>query len=171
MLAKPLGHINIDAKKVIEYANTHDGQCDTFADVREEQVPNSDYVATNCFLWKWRGEGLNALFPVEELHTILGTISNKPKKLTLYKQGPANFTPPHIDKYYEVYESKESFDNLKRSWIPLENYQTGQVLMCDDFTMTHYKGGDVFVIPTGVTHVGVNASLHERYFITFTSFT
>ena len=33
------------------------------------------------------------------------------------------------------------------------------------------KGGDVFVIPTGGTHVGVNASLHERYFITFTSFT
>ena len=73
-------------------------------------------------------------------------------------------TSLHRDKY--LYLSKE-FDvnpeELIRFWIPLTDWDRGQVLGVEDVCFTKWKSGDCYIFDNDNWHWAVNAGYSIRY--------
>lgn len=71
---------------------------------------------------------------------------------------PGHGFPYHIDEAssYKKSFSEKVANKAKRIWIPISPWQDGHMFQISDKIITHWKSGDVYQIPWGVPHLGVN---------------
>ena len=95
---------------------------------------------------------------------------------------PGHTEPPHKDFYPSFLNNVNPDDGspittsniqevgrkIIRCWIPLQDSKVGHLLFSDDFCLHSWKVGDVFQLPTGITHGFVNAGREDRYTLVFT---
>ena len=94
---------------------------------------------------------------------------------------PGNFEPPHVDFFPSfIGEYNQKGDRwsdeeiategkkILRAWIPLQNSKLGHVLYGDDYALAKWKQGDVFELPSGVSHGFANGGTKDRFLLVFT---
>ena len=118
-------------------------------------------------------------FPDEWFSAVGALKTNYQAKI--YCTTPGNTEPPHKDFFPSFLGttkddgslySQEDIDRLGkqiiRCWIPLMDHQLGHILFSEDFALYGWRKGEVYEIPSGVTHGFVNAGRSDRYVLVFT---
>jgi len=73
-------------------------------------------------------------------------------------------TSLHRDKYlYLAKEFDVNPEELVRFWIPLTDWDRGQVLGVEDVCFTKWKSGDCYIFDSDKWHWAVNAGYSIRY--------
>ena len=56
-----------------------------------------------------------------------------------------------------------------RTWIPLMDSKLGHILYSEEYALTSWKKGDVFELPSGMTHGFANGGREDRLLMVFTA--
>ena len=172
MLHQPIGNISVDRDKIYEQCTIHTGQYEAATDILSRPpLPGSNYTELNSFSFLFEDEIVRPMIDEDKLWSVTNADDSAPSRVVMYMLRPATFTPPHEDwmQTYNKQLDEEQISRRRRWWIPVDNYIMGQVLMHEDYTVSHYKSGDVFPLGFRGRHVGVNASVQDRYYITFSA--
>lgn len=79
------------------------------------------------------------------------------------RQKPGQFNPLHID------QDEENTKNVKRYWMPLQDYEPGHLFFYDDEIMTNYKAGDLYMYPrSDMVHGSCNIGFNIRLALNIT---
>ena len=82
----------------------------------------------------------------------------------LTAQHPGQMTSLHRDKYlYLAKEFDVNPEELIRFWIPITDWDRGQVLGVEDVCFTKWKSGDCYIFDNDNWHWAVNAGYSIRY--------
>ena len=95
---------------------------------------------------------------------------------------PGHFEPPHCDYYpsfigfgpskgvlWSKEELEEKGKKIIRCWIPLEDSKLGHILYGNNIAIFKWTKGDIYELPSGVTHGFCNGGREDRYLLTFTA--
>ena len=173
MLRQSIGNIFIDRETIHEQCNQHTGQYEAATDILSRPpLPGSNYTELNSHSFFFDDHIIRPLVDMDKLWEITDADSESSQgRLVMYMMRPGTFTPLHED-WMQTYNKEldpEQIGRRRRWWIPVNDWTTGHVLQHEDYTVAHYKSGDVFPLGFEGRHVGVNASLVDRYYITFSA--
>jgi len=172
MLLAPIGKIKIDKEKLYKTCNRQTGVYDSEHDIlSRDLLTGSNFSELNSNSFCFNDEMIRPLLDIEQLYKVTGADRSAPSRLLGRLQMPGCFTPPHVDwmQTYSKKIKKQHTDRRRRWWIAVDDYIPGQVVMHDDYIIAHYKSGDVYSVNFKKKHCGVNASVKDRYYITFTA--
>jgi hypothetical protein len=83
---------------------------------------------------------------------------------------PGNGFACHIDdasSYKEKFNTSDT-SKIKRIWIPISPWEDGHMFQISKSVITHWKSGDVFEIPWGIPHLGVNFGVKPQFTLNIT---
>ena len=87
--------------------------------------------------------------------------------VAVLKQEPGNFTGWHFDTYHSVATkgnlTEEQKKDIKRYWIPLEDWHWGHFIQVGNSVLTHWKAGEIYTWNYGMYHLGANAGIKTRW--------
>jgi len=172
MLLKSIGIVNIDKKAIHKNFTSQTGIYDGQHDLLNRKVlTNTNFTESNCYCFRFDDKITRPLVDMEALWIITKADRSGPNQIVTRLILPGCFTPPHVDwmQSYSKKISKNDQLRKRRWWIPVDDYITGQVMMGKDYTLAHYKSGEVFPLHFNGLHCGVNASTFPRYYIAFTA--
>ena len=167
-----IGNIFVDKAKIHEQCTTDSGQYEASSDILSRPLLlGSSYTELNSYCFLFEQDIIQPMVDMEKLWEITGAERSASYRLVMYLQMPGCFTPLHVDwmQTYSQNVEQEDLGRRKRWWIGVDNWILGQCLMHSEYTVTHFKSGDVFPLNFNEEHVGVNASLEPRYYITFSA--
>lgn len=173
MLRQSIGNIFIDRDTIHEQCNQHTGKYEAATDILSRPpLPGSNYTELNSHSFFFDDDIIRPLVDMDKLWSITDADSESSQgRLVMYMMRPATFTPLHED-WMQTYNKGLDAEQIKRRrrwWIPVNDWIPGHMLQHEDYTVAHYKSGDVFPLGFQGKHVGVNASLTNRYYITFSA--
>lgn len=70
---------------------------------------------------------------------------------------PSNFMPMHVDPHHAFMKTSI------RHWVPLTDWNSGHLFLCDDFVPLNYSAGDVYSYNADALHGAVNIGTTNRY--------
>lgn len=121
------------------------------------------YGDHNCWSVSWTDNWYKDIVP----QSILDKLDvGYPLSAVVRKQNPGNFVPPHRDTFKSLFFEQDPSakpNDVLRMWIPLEDYQFGQVFFVEDQVFYNWKAGDVYVFPAYAYHSSANAGEHPRH--------
>jgi hypothetical protein len=100
----------------------------------------------------------------------------------VYYTTPGNFEPPHKD-FFPAFLGTTKADGslwtqedidvqgkkIIRAWIPIMDSKLGHILYGEDHSISSWKAGHVYEIPSGMIHGFSNGGREDRYVMVFTS--
>jgi len=174
MLQKSIGNIFIDRETIHEQCNQSTGKYEAATDILSRPpLPGSNYTELNSHSFRFDEHIVSPLIDMDKLWSVTNADSTKPSHMVMYMMKPAMFTPLHADQM-QTYNKSLNDDEItrrRRWWIAVDDWMPGHILQHEDCTVSHYKSGDVFPFVFQNKHVGVNASLTDRYYIIFAALT
>ena len=186
-----LGKFNLDWNRIEKYYNSisYDDWDTTVSAVDnhatnpfrpvEEQNHYLWYNKYNCLVKNIRVTEQD-FFPDSWFYTLQAKKENYSAKIFWTK--PGNFEPPHKDFFpsflgeYKENGSKWTQKDIEnhgkkiiRAWIPLMDSKLGHMLYSDEYALASWKKGDVFELPSGMTHGFANGGREDRLLMVFTA--
>ena len=61
------------------------------------------------------------------------------------------------------YGTEEQKKDIKRYWIPLEDWHWGHFIQVGNSVLTHWKAGEIYTWNYGMYHLGANAGIKTRW--------
>lgn len=134
------------------------------------------YGKHNSFVLNYGKEGnsndqLKHLFGISNFETL--NLLPETVLMRLIVKFPGHGFPYHVDdaSSYHKRFSSNLVKKAKRIWIPISPWADGHMFQISDKVITHWKSGDVYQIPWGVPHLGVNYGLKPQITLNITGCT
>jgi hypothetical protein len=135
-----------------------------YSDSKENKDRYEEYQKAIAAGWKtdiiywWRYTNQITSFDITSPPWIT---SNNTISWWIVKQMPTQIQPMHIDV--------DKNNKCKRYWIPLQDYESGHILINEDSLITNYKTGDVFEFDTPLDYHGsANLGFNPRIVLLIT---
>ena len=109
----------------------------------------------------------NTVAEIKKFYDIRDFCNMDYSMVAVLKQEPGNFTGWHFDTYHSVATkgnlTEEQKKDIKRYWIPLEDWHWGHFIQVGNSVLTHWKAGEIYTWNYGMYHLGANAGIKTRW--------
>lgn len=180
-----LGHFDLEWNRIDEFCKSS-----TWKELGYPRIKNEDDHWRHQTNKQWYNDNNSAVkelwandqnFFQDSWFDNLGLRKDKPYTAKIFCTPPGNFEPPHVDFFpsfigeyndkgvrYSSDEIRSMGKKILRAWIPLQDSATGHVLYGKDYALAKWKRGDVFELPSGITHGFANGGTTDRLLLVFT---